>query len=70
MVYEHLSLPAVASPIFKQLAEKDQELVETVESLHQACADLAARNGEGEPIRRRIRLALQQSRSVMRGASR
>jgi hypothetical protein len=56
--------------IFEQLAAKDQELTVTVECFREACAELAAKNGHGDPIRLRIRQALFQMRGTSRGSSR
>jgi len=65
--YDAVSTPAPS--VFDQLAAKDQELTDTISHFRKACAELAAKNGQGEPIRRRIRQALSQVRGVMSGSN-
>lgn len=59
-----------APSIFDQLAAEDRVLTTTITTFREACAELAAKNGQGDPIRQRIRQALFQTRSLTRGSSR
>jgi hypothetical protein len=65
-----LNSASPAPSVFDQLATKNQELTVTITSFRAACAELAAKNGQGEPIRQRIRQALFLVRGTLRGSSR
>lgn len=56
-------MASVAQPqsVFEQLVEKDTELKQTLDTFRSACAELAAKNGSGEPTRRLIRSSFVQA---------
>lgn len=62
--------PQTAPSVFDQLVVKNAELTLTGIDLRQACVELAAKNGSGDHIRRRIRQALFPRRGATRGSSR